>query len=67
MHVVMTGATGLVGSAVLPRLLERGDRVTALVRSEDAALAVEHAGGSAVAIDFGTATRSPRRPHRRTA
>ena len=55
MHVVMTGATGLIGSAVLPRLLERGDRVTALVRSEDAALAVERAGAAAVAIDFGDA------------
>lgn len=37
MHVTITGATGLVGSRLVARLLERGDAVTAL--SRDAAKA----------------------------
>lgn len=32
MHIALIGATGFVGSAVLPELLSRGHRVTALVR-----------------------------------
>lgn len=52
MHVVLTGATGLIGSAVLPQLVARGDRVTALVRSEDARRKVDDAGASGALIDF---------------
>ncbi|MEP7218242.1 MAG: TIGR01777 family oxidoreductase [Bacteroidota bacterium] len=31
-HIVVTGATGLIGRKIIKRLSERGDRVTALVR-----------------------------------
>lgn len=37
MHVFVTGATGLIGRALIPALLERGDAVTALSRSASAA------------------------------
>ena len=33
MNVLITGATGLVGSALIPSLIETGHSVTALVRS----------------------------------
>lgn len=36
-RIVITGATGLIGSQVARALAERGDRVTALVRSPEAA------------------------------
>ena len=34
MHVLVTGATGLVGSALIPFLTTEGHRVTRLVRSQ---------------------------------
>lgn len=37
MHVTVTGATGLVGSRLVARLLERGDRVTVLSRNAERA------------------------------
>ncbi|MEV4418859.1 TIGR01777 family oxidoreductase [Patulibacter sp. NPDC049589] len=37
MHVTVTGATGLVGSRLVARLQERGDRVTVLSRDSDRA------------------------------
>ena len=39
MRVVVTGATGLIGSALVPLLLERGDQVTVLSRDADRAKA----------------------------
>src|SRR5512142_2634488 len=36
MHVFLTGATGLIGTALVHALLRRGDAVTALSRSLDA-------------------------------
>ena len=35
MHVLVTGATGFIGSALAARLLDRGARVTCLARGED--------------------------------
>jgi uncharacterized protein len=40
MKVTVTGATGLVGSRLVPRLLERGDEVTVLSRDPDRARSV---------------------------
>lgn len=37
MKVVLTGATGFIGSRVLTQLLKAGDEVTALVRQSEAA------------------------------
>ena len=56
MHVVLTGATGLIGSAVVPHLVEQGHRVTALVRSEEAAAKAQASGATPAVIDFDSAT-----------
>lgn len=37
MHVVVTGGTGLIGRALIPALLARGDRVTVFTRSPERA------------------------------
>jgi hypothetical protein len=42
-HVLLTGATGLVGGALLPRLAEQGHHVTALTRRAPAASSDEGA------------------------
>jgi nucleoside-diphosphate-sugar epimerase len=56
MSILLTGAAGYIGSSVLPRLLEEGHAVTALVRDESKARIVRDAGASAV---VGDATDSP--------
>jgi len=51
MSILLTGATGYIGSSVLPRLLDEGHAVTALVRDESKAQLVRDAGASAVVGD----------------
>jgi nucleoside-diphosphate-sugar epimerase len=51
MRILLTGATGYIGSAVLDELLTAGHDVTAVVRSEDKASAVEAKGARAAVGD----------------
>ncbi|GAA4973207.1 NAD-dependent epimerase/dehydratase family protein [Actinoplanes utahensis] len=52
MNVFLTGATGHIGSAVLPALIAARHSVTALVRSEKMAAAVRAAGAEVVVGDI---------------
>ncbi len=48
MLVLVTGASGFIGSYVVPELLAAGHHVTALVRSEASAVAVKRAGATPI-------------------
>jgi nucleoside-diphosphate-sugar epimerase len=48
MEILLTGATGFVGSHILTALTEAGHTVTALVRSEESAVKVKSRGASAL-------------------
>ena len=52
MRVLLTGATGYIGSAVLDHLIAAGHEVVAPVRNDDAAARVEGAGGHSVVGDL---------------
>jgi nucleoside-diphosphate-sugar epimerase len=52
MNVVLTGATGFIGSHVLAELHERGHEVTALVRNEDQAAAIAARGAQPAVVDL---------------
>ena len=51
MRILLTGATGYIGSAVLDVLVEAGHEVTAVVRTERAARDVAGRGATAVQGD----------------
>jgi nucleoside-diphosphate-sugar epimerase len=51
MRILLTGATGYLGSAVLPALLLDGHQVTAMARSEDAVATITAAGATALRGD----------------
>jgi nucleoside-diphosphate-sugar epimerase len=55
MNVLLTGATGFIGTSVLPRLLDEGHTVTALVRDQEKADAVQAAGATPLVGDAGDA------------
>jgi uncharacterized protein YbjT (DUF2867 family) len=50
--VLVTGATGTIGSLVIPKLLEAGVEVQALVRNEEKALLLEELGVKTFVGDF---------------
>ena len=52
MKVVLTGATGFIGSHILAELFEHGHDVIALVRDEDQAAAVAARGAKAAVADL---------------
>ncbi|GAA0487025.1 hypothetical protein Ade02nite_10970 [Paractinoplanes deccanensis] len=52
MNVFLAGATGYIGSALLPALISAGHSVTALVRTEDKASAVRAKGATTVVGDI---------------
>jgi dihydroflavonol-4-reductase len=47
-RVFVTGGTGVIGTALLTRLLARGDEIVALARSDDAARTLESRGATVV-------------------
>lgn len=51
MRVFVTGGTGVIGSALVTRLLERGDEVVALARSDSAAQALAARGTQVIRGD----------------
>jgi nucleoside-diphosphate-sugar epimerase len=52
MHVFVAGATGVLGRAVIPRLLEAGHAITGLARSPEKLLLVDKLGATAVRGDI---------------
>jgi nucleoside-diphosphate-sugar epimerase len=52
MNVFVTGATGVVGRATLPRLVEAGHTVRAVARGGDKATLVRSLGAEPVAVDL---------------
>ena len=56
MKIFVTGATGYIGGSVATKLLERGDTVLGLARSDEAAAALKKRGIEPVAADINAYT-----------
>lgn len=56
MKALVTGATGFIGSALVRRLLQRGDSVRILARSASTAAPLQQLGAEVCLGDLGTAT-----------
>lgn len=56
MKIFVTGATGYIGGSVATKLLERGDTVLGLARSEEAAAALKKRGIEPIAADINAYT-----------
>ena len=56
MKVFITGATGYIGGSVATKLIERGDQVIGLARSDDAAAALKKRGIEPLAGDINAYT-----------
>ena len=52
MKIFVTGATGVIGRRVVPRLISAGHQVTAMARSAESRRALEAAGARAVSTDL---------------
>src|SRR3954462_6125436 len=52
MRIFLTGSTGVIGRRVVPLLVKAGHTVTAVARSPEKRLALEHSGAAAVTIDL---------------
>src|SRR5205814_9657269 len=51
-RVFVSGATGVIGSRVVPQLIAAGHRVTAVARSPEKRAALERAGAWAIDVDL---------------
>jgi nucleoside-diphosphate-sugar epimerase len=56
MKIFITGATGYIGGSIATRLIERGEHVTGLARSDDAAAALKKRGIEPLAGDLNAYT-----------
>src|SRR3954469_25432583 len=52
MRILVTGATGVIGRRVVPRLVEAGHVVTASTRSRTKQIGVERVGARPIALDL---------------